>query len=150
MWPTLEALKALGGSATIREIYEKVVELEHFTEEQQSVRHRHYSEIEYRLAWARSYLKSVGALDNSSRGVWSITDKGRHLTQADMARIPAQVRAMRPTLKRADRSLKPVPSHTKDVEEEEEEEEEVDWVRLSWRESEAGDVGVVRSRTTRC
>jgi len=37
MWPALIALKELGGSATVREMYERVVEDEHFSEEQQAV-----------------------------------------------------------------------------------------------------------------
>jgi restriction system protein len=108
MWPTLQALKALGGSAAVRDIYDKVVEFARFTEEQQNVSHGRYSEIEYRLAWARSYLKTVGALENRSRGAWSVTDKGRGLTEADMARIPAQVRATRPRAEKEPRPPEPV------------------------------------------
>ena len=79
MWPTIKALRALGGSGSINEIVEKVVELEGFTEEQQAVPHGDgpQSQIEYRLAWARSYLKGMGLLDNSARGVWTLTEKGR-------------------------------------------------------------------------
>ena len=81
LWPTLRAVLAIGGSASIDEIVEKVVELEGFTEEQQSVPHGDgpRSEIEYRLAWSRTYLKGTGVLDNSARGVWTVTDKGRSL-----------------------------------------------------------------------
>jgi len=79
MWPTIKALRALGGSGSIDEIVENVVELEGFTEEQQAVLHGDgpRGQIEYRLAWARSYLKGMGLLDNSARGVWTFTDKGR-------------------------------------------------------------------------
>lgn len=35
------------------------------------------SEIEYRLAWARTYLKGIGALDNPERGVWVTTALGK-------------------------------------------------------------------------
>ncbi|MGH8901323.1 MAG: restriction endonuclease [Egibacteraceae bacterium] len=96
LWPTLCALKELGGSGTINEIVDKIVELEGFTEEQQSVPHGDgpTSEIAYRSAWARTYLKKVGAVDNNARGVWSITDEGRRLTRSDMAGIPRQVQAM--------------------------------------------------------
>ena len=126
MWPTLEALKAIGGSATVQEIYEKVVEMERFTEEQQKVAYGNRPTIAYRLAWARSYLKLVGALDNSSRGVWSINDKGRSLTQADMSGIPAQVRALRPKGEKASRSVELLHGGGEE-EEEEEEDEDVDW-----------------------
>jgi restriction system protein len=39
LWPTLRAIRAIGDSGSIEEIVEKVVELEGFTEEQQSVLH---------------------------------------------------------------------------------------------------------------
>ncbi|WP_407682480.1 winged helix-turn-helix domain-containing protein [Providencia stuartii] len=29
------------------------------------------------MAWARTYLKKAGYLENSSRGVWSLTDKAK-------------------------------------------------------------------------
>ncbi len=86
MWPTLTALKELGGSATVKEMYERVVEDEHFTEEQQafSTKDGRMSEIEYRLHWARTHLKGIGAIANSARGVWTMTDKGKTITVAQM------------------------------------------------------------------
>jgi|JI7StandDraft_1071085.scaffolds.fasta_scaffold204123_1 restriction system protein len=80
MWPTVQALKALGGSATISEIVQQVIAAEGFTEQQQAVKRRpgdHMSKIEYRLAWARNGLKLVGALENSARGVWTLTEHGK-------------------------------------------------------------------------
>ena len=49
MWPTLRALNELGGSGSIREIVDKVIEQEGFSEEQQAVLHNDgpRSEIEY-------------------------------------------------------------------------------------------------------
>ena len=58
------------------------------------------SEISYRMAWARTYLKGVGAIDNSARGVWSITEYGRELSEPDMAGIPRQIRARSPRKQR--------------------------------------------------
>jgi restriction system protein len=86
LWPTLRAVREIGDSGTIEEIVEKVIALEGFTEEQQAVSHGDGpgSEIEYRLAWARTYLKGMGALDNSRRGVWSTTELGRSMTQSDV------------------------------------------------------------------
>ncbi len=101
LWPTLHALTQMGGSGTIQEMMERVIEIEGFSEEQQSILHDDGpgTEIAYRLAWARTYLKKVGAVENSQRGVWAITDYGRSLTKNDMAGIPTKVRAMsrRPT-----------------------------------------------------
>jgi restriction system protein len=86
MWPVQTGLTELGGSATLREMYERVVENEHFTEEQQSVSTNdgRISEIEYRLHWARTHLKAIGAIENSTRGVWTVTDKGRAITSDQM------------------------------------------------------------------
>jgi restriction system protein len=93
-WPTLQAINALGGSATIREIEAKVAEIEGFSEDQLSVLHRGgpQTEINYRLAWARTYLKAARALENSARGVWAITDEGRGLTEPDMQNVPPRAR----------------------------------------------------------
>jgi restriction system protein len=95
MWPTLEALSNLGGSGRIDEIVEAVIAGESFTEEQQEVRRRpgdRMSMIEYRLAWARNGLKQIGAVENSARGVWAITDLGRSLERDE---VLAQVKAWR-------------------------------------------------------
>ncbi len=52
------------------------------------------SEVEYRIAWARTFLKKVGAIDNSERGVWTLTSKGRDFTEKDAADVVRQVRAL--------------------------------------------------------
>jgi restriction system protein len=102
LWPTLPAVLAIGGSGSIDEIVEKVAELEGFTEEQQSVPHGDgpRSEIEYRLAWSRTYLKGMGVLDNSARGVWTVTDKGRGLDEAGVLRLHAEYVAQLRTKRR--------------------------------------------------
>lgn len=75
----IEALQAIGGSAHIRELDEKVIELEGVTEDEQSLpmsgddpRNR----VNYYLAWARTYLKRGGAIENRSRAVWTLTPEG--------------------------------------------------------------------------
>jgi len=87
MNPTLQALKELGGSATTEEIYNKVTELVGLTNEQLEILHDPekggQTEVEYRLAWSRTYLKKYSILENSSRGVWSLTAKGRQLDKID-------------------------------------------------------------------
>jgi restriction system protein len=99
LWPTLQAIIEMGGSATIQEITDKVVQIAGYTDEQLSVLHRGgpKTEIAYRLAWSRTYLRIVGALENSRRGVWSITEYGRTLRKEDTAAIPARVRSLRPS-----------------------------------------------------
>lgn len=86
MWPTVAALRDLGGSATIKEIVQDVVSGEGFTEDQQAIKRRpgdHMSMIEYRLAWARNGLKLAGFIENSARGVWALTEAGRHVPNED-------------------------------------------------------------------
>jgi restriction system protein len=96
IYPTLKALKALGGSGTNEEILDKVCELEQFPAEIDQVPHsdNRQTEINYRLAWARTYLKRVGAVDNSQHGIWTLTEKGASLTPDDCKKIPAEVRKM--------------------------------------------------------
>ena len=36
------------------------------------------SKLDHRLGWARSDLKLCGYIDNSERGVWSLTPAGMH------------------------------------------------------------------------
>lgn len=87
MNPLLEALKALGGSATIEEIESKVIEQLKLPDEVTEVPHNPekgtMTEVAYRLAWARTYLKNFGVIDNSERGVWSL--------KADAKVDPSQV-----------------------------------------------------------
>lgn len=81
MNPTIEALHELGGSGTIEEIFAKVAQLLDLSDEQLEQLHNPerggQTEVEYRLAWARTYLKKYGILENSSRGVWALTAVGR-------------------------------------------------------------------------
>ena len=51
------------------------------------------TEIGYRLAWARTYLKGMGLLTNSTRGVWALTDEGTALlTDPSSADVQRQER----------------------------------------------------------
>ena len=75
--PTLSALQVLGGSANIDELNSKAINIMQLPEKMCDVLHKEegtLTEVEYRLAWARTYLKKYGLIDNSSRGVWSFTE----------------------------------------------------------------------------
>ena len=74
--PLLQALLDLGGSGSIEEINEKVYALTNLTEEQLEIPHGEdgRTEVEYRLAWTRTYLKKAGLLENSARGIWALTN----------------------------------------------------------------------------
>ncbi|MBI1788128.1 MAG: restriction endonuclease [Acidobacteria bacterium] len=93
MWPALQAMKELGGSATHEELLEKVIELRDIPEAVQNVMHtERQTKIGYNLAWAKTYLGKGGALENPSHGVWAITEKGKGLTEAAVKQIPVEVR----------------------------------------------------------
>ena len=83
--PTLTALHALGGSASNREINNRVSEDMGLSAAITQVPHRTKSitELEDRLQWDRTYLKTYGLIDNSERGVWSLTAKGRETQRVD-------------------------------------------------------------------
>jgi restriction system protein len=87
MNPLIKALRDLGGSGSIEEIYEKVTEILHLPEEMLGQLHNpetgNRTEIGYRLAWARTYLKKYGILENSSRGVWSISPNKTNVKEVD-------------------------------------------------------------------
>lgn len=96
MNPLLSALFALGGSGSVDEIYEKVVELENIDDETASVPHNpeksNQTEVGYRLAWARTHLKKYGFLENSARGVWALTTLAREKGEVDPKQVVKEVR----------------------------------------------------------
>ena len=86
LWPALCAVRELGHSAKLEEIDERVIETQGFNDDQLAVLHKDgpRNEIEYRLAWARTYLKGMGALDNPARGTWVTTDLGKALVKTEI------------------------------------------------------------------
>jgi restriction system protein len=95
MNPLIEALRVLGGSGSIDEINEKVFELQNFPSTILEVPHgtgSSRSEIEYRLAWTRTYLKSFGILENSKRGVWAIVADKSSITKVNPKEVVAFAR----------------------------------------------------------
>ena len=98
MLPLIEALNSLGGSGSVEEIYYKVVELTGFSDEILAQLHdsekSSLTEVGYRLAWARTYLKKFGFLENSSRGIWALTDKARASQSFSQKEVVNFVRAL--------------------------------------------------------
>jgi restriction system protein len=90
--PTLTALHSLGGSGSIDEIEEQVATSLNLTDEQVNEIHRgNISKLSYRLAWARNYLKRFGLLENSSRGVWALTEEGIKTKSVDKEVVKRKV-----------------------------------------------------------
>jgi len=89
MNPTLQALKRLGGSGSIDELVPEIVKFLNLPQEVAEVPHgtTGRTELEYRAAWARTYLRNAGYLDNSERGVWALTPKGTQTESVDGRQI---------------------------------------------------------------
>ncbi len=106
--PLLDAIHSLGGSASIAEQEDRVAELLKLSDEAISEIHRgNRTKFSYRLAWARNYLKRFGILENSSRGVWSLTPKGQATKSVEREDVKKFVLALdRP----GDKSVAPVVS----------------------------------------
>lgn len=126
MNPLLQALRDLGGSGSVDEIYEKVAENLRLTEDVLNVPHSpdksNQTEVQYRLAWARTYLKKYGVLENSSRGVWVIAPYSRHIEKVD----PQVLRVVR-GLHRSERAPKEPEEQTDESSDEEAPEEVRSW-----------------------
>lgn len=92
--PTIQALQILGGSGTTEEIYDQVAQILKLSDEVLEIPHgsSSQSEVEYRLAWSRTYLKKYGLLQNSARGVWSLLSTTINLNDLDPKEIVKTVR----------------------------------------------------------
>jgi restriction system protein len=80
--PLLKTMKELGSSATISELDEAVMKRLRLTDKEIAEQHgdSNKTELQYRLSWARTYLKAYGLLDNSERGIWVLSPKGKQVT----------------------------------------------------------------------
>ena len=124
MVPLFQSLKALGGSASIAEIDEKVGESLQLPEEVLEVPHNpeksNQTEFQYRLAWARTYLKKYGLIDNSSRGVWVVAPNKRDVESFDPQDVVREVRDQHRRAKECHRNEEPEVVDDVDVPEESE------------------------------
>lgn len=130
LWmPVLQALDALGGSASNDEINDKVGQLMKLSPEVLSYPHAGspMTKFDYRGAWARSWLKNAGLVENSQRGVWALTAEGRLMLAA---REDELVRIVR----RANAELRKASGVTKQIIDLEEAESETESGPRDWRE----------------
>lgn len=82
MIAVLQAIADLGGSASVDEIREKVISNLKIPDELANIPRVSKrgvtdtrTELEYQLGWCRTNLKGLSFLDNSERGVWTLTEK---------------------------------------------------------------------------
>ena len=91
MMPVFRFLKALGGSGKNDEILNRVIALLNLPDNVVDALHceqQGLTELAYRIGWAKSYLKHYGILNNSERGVWSITPAYHNAQRVRFSRCP--------------------------------------------------------------
>ena len=94
--PLLIALKNLGGSASITEQENEVSRVLKLSDKEVAEIHRgNRTKLGYRLAWARNYLKRFGILENSRRGIWSLTATGLKTEKVDKEEVKRLVKTER-------------------------------------------------------
>jgi len=88
--PTFSALKLLGGSGSNDEILTQIIENMHLLDEIVDIPHKDHesmTELAYQAAWARTYLRSYGVIENVSRSVWAITSNYVKVESVDAKEI---------------------------------------------------------------
>lgn len=76
--PVLSALKDLGGSGRPKEVIEKIIKMESIPDTvlEETLKNG-TSKFNNQVYWARQYLVWEGLLDNSKKGVWTLTHLGQ-------------------------------------------------------------------------
>jgi restriction system protein len=94
-WPVVDDLRQLDGAADNDQLVEKVSEILGLGDELTAIPHKAgpQTEIGYRVAWVKSWLKWGAMVDNPQRGVWVLTELGQRATQAEIKDLPRRRRA---------------------------------------------------------
>jgi restriction system protein len=114
--PTLRALHKLGGSASIHELVDEILSDMKLPPEVAELSHGQGSqtELEYRAAWARNYLKNYGLIENSERGVWALTAAGRKAKSVDARTVLKTVQQKQREARQAREAKKQAPAEEAD------------------------------------
>jgi restriction system protein len=111
MWPIVERLKAHGRSMTNAEMLEDVTQHMGLSEELLTLRVGKWNElvVAQRMGFARSFLKLGGAVENSQRGVWTLTPAGAAMSLEEVAAISRRVQREYNQRNKSDRAGGPEP-----------------------------------------
>ncbi|MEJ7738610.1 MAG: restriction endonuclease [Chitinophagaceae bacterium] len=99
--PTVKALLQLGGSGSNEEINSKVYEIAQISDNILQIPHGQdgaINEVDYRLAWSKTYLKKFGLLENSTRGIWALLKPDIDIKTLDPEQIKRTVREQTKTV----------------------------------------------------
>ena len=117
MWPIIIAMRKLGGSARNTEIEQKVIEIENYSNEVIAVLHTNLrqTKLQYRLAWARTRLKNIGALESRETTLWVLTDKGWNINESSLLSEYKKFRTSEAVLRNQGREVSDIASDDEDV-----------------------------------
>jgi len=117
--PTLHAIHKLGGSASINELVDEIVNELDLSPQVVEFPHGRGSrtELEYRAAWARTYLKAFGLIENSERGVWALTHEGMKTKNVNPRELIRSVKKNQKKVRDARNSHEPPIEDEEDLEE---------------------------------
>lgn len=96
--PTFVALKELGGSGSNDEILNQIINDLNIADDVVDIPHKgstSLTELAYRAAWSRTYMKIYGVISNSARAVWSITPDFVQNETIDAKKLVSEVRQKR-------------------------------------------------------
>ena len=114
--PTFKVLKNLGGSGNNEEILEGIVEimnLPDYVVDQPHNGDTARTEVAYRAAWARTYLKKAGIITNSGRSFWVICPEYINVDTVDAKEIVRKVKSTGKTIDSEQLPTKTVPVEEK-------------------------------------
>ena len=105
----IDVIANSGGSASIDEILSGVIARRKFPDAVIDELHTGSTvttELEYQLAWARTYLRKSGLLFRSKNGVWALTKSGYDAHKNDSIDAKAIVRNVRLSVKKESKNSK--------------------------------------------
>lgn len=90
--PILDILKKENRSLSVRELDDRLITEMGISEEQSNIPHndksnRKRTELNYRSAWAKTYLKKIGYISNKVIGYWEITEVGKEIDTIDFDQL---------------------------------------------------------------
>jgi restriction system protein len=91
--PILKTLDELGGSGSVEEIDNRVIELTGIAEEDLAVRYEKSNALMVpdKISWGRSYLRMAGLIQSETKGLWVLTEEGRKALSEGDSSVHARV-----------------------------------------------------------
>ena len=91
--PILRTLNELGGSGSVEEIDNRVIELSELSDGDLAVRYEKSNALMVpdKISWGRSYLRMAGLIQSETKGLWVLTEEGRKALAEGDASVHSRV-----------------------------------------------------------